>query len=136
MKASNESVVPKALKIWFIIHFIVDTSFALPLFFVPVWFMNVLGWNTIDPITARMVAAALFGIGGESLFCLHLGRDAFTAMLTLKIIWSIAAIAGFILALVQGSFGFPVVGFGLLAVFTGFNIVWAYWRLRLKREAA
>ena len=133
MKITQQAVIPKALKIWFIIHFIVDISFALPLFFAPTWFMTLLGWKTIDPITARMVAAALFGIGGESLLNINLSKDAFITMLNLKIIWSITAIIGFIIALADGIFGYPVVGFGLLAVFTVFNIIWIYWRLKLKK---
>lgn len=134
MKVTQQTAIPKALKIWFIIHFIVDISFALPLFFAPTWFMTLLGWKTIDPITARMVAAALFGIGGESLLNVNLSRDAFITMLNLKIIWSITAILGFIIALTGGTFGYSIVGIGLLAVFTVFNIIWIYWRLRLKKE--
>ncbi len=133
MKVTQKTAIPKALKIWFIIHFIVDISFALPLFFAPNWFMTLLGWKTIDPVTTRMVAAALFGIGGESLLNVNLSRDAFITMLNLKIIWSITAIIGFIIALAGGIFGYPVVGFGLLVVFTVFNIIWIYWRLRLKK---
>lgn len=133
MNTQVVSYVPKKLKIWFIIHFIVDISFALPLFFAPNWFMTLLGWKTIDPITARMVAAALFGIGGESLLNVNLNRDAFITMLNLKIIWSITAIIGFIIALAGGTFGYPIVGIGLLAVFTAFNIIWIYWRLRLNK---
>ena len=135
MNTQEVSNVPKKLKVWFVIHFIVDISFALPLFFVPERFMTLLGWRTVDPITARMVAAALFGIGGESLINVSLKKDAFVTMLNLKIIWSIAAIIGFIIALAEGAFGYPAVGFGLLAVFAAFNIVWVYWRIRLKGDA-
>ncbi len=134
MNSKHDSHIPKALKIWFVIHFIVDISFALPLFFAPTWFMHILGWKTIDPIAARMVAAALFGIGGESLFNITLGIDAFTAMLNLKIIWSTAAIIGFIMALFTGAFGYPSVGIGLLAIFAVFSAVWIYWRAKLQTE--
>ncbi len=134
MNSTYDSQIPKALKIWFIIHFIVDISFALPLFFAPAWFMHILGWKTIDPITARMVAAALFGIGGESLFNIKLGKDAFITMLNLKIIWSSAAIIGFIIALFTGAFGYPAAGIGLLVVFAVFSGVWIYWRLTLQTK--
>lgn len=131
MNTENDKAVPKALKIWFIIHFIVDISFALPLFLFPEGFMKLLGWTVIDPITARMAAAALFGIGGESLLCIKLGRDAFKAMLNLKIIWSIAAITGFTIALIKGAFGYPFIGAGLLAVFVIFSGIWIFWRKRI-----
>ncbi len=132
MNTEQTPDIPGALKVWFIIHFAVDISFAMPLFFAPAVFMQFLGWKSIDPITARMVAAALFGIGGESLLCIKLGRDAFKAMLNLKIIWSVTAAIGFTIALVSGTFGHPFVGFSLLAVFTGFNVIWIYWRLKLE----
>jgi len=133
MNTTQHFEIPKPLKAWLIVHFIVDISFALPLFFVPAWFMHFLGWKTTDPIMARMVAAALFGIGGESLFAVKLGKDAFKAMLNLKIIWSIAAVLGFIIALIEGDFGYSLVGFGLLAIFAGFNVLWIYWKVKLEK---
>ena len=42
MNTQEVSNVPKKLKVWFVIHFIVDISFALPLFFVPERFMTLL----------------------------------------------------------------------------------------------
>ncbi|MCK5200269.1 MAG: hypothetical protein KAR21_18055, partial [Spirochaetales bacterium] len=120
MKASTE--IPSALKKWFVVHFIADTLFAVPLFLAPDYLLKLLNWQSIDPLMARMVAAALFGIGIESLLCNKLGRDAFIAMLNLKIIWSFAAMTGFIIGLIQGLFGYTAVGIGLLLIFTAFNI--------------
>jgi len=65
-------MVPKSLRVWFVIHFVADLLFALPLFFAPVFTLKLFGWETVDPATSRLVAAALFGIGIESL----LGRNA------------------------------------------------------------
>ncbi|MDA3938860.1 MAG: hypothetical protein PF693_06075 [Spirochaetia bacterium] len=131
MKAHSE--IPKTLKAWFVVHFIADTLFAIPLFVAPVFLLKLLNWQSVDPLMARMVAAALFGIGIESLLCIKLGRDAFIAMLNLKIIWSFAAIAGFIIGLSQGLFGYTLVGVALLIIFTAFNILWIYWRLYFKK---
>jgi len=131
MKVNSE--IPSALKRWFIVHFIADTLFAVPLFIAPVFLLDLLGWKSIDPLMARMVAAALFGIGTESLLCIKLGKDAFIAMLNLKIIWSFAAITGFIIGLSQGLFGNTLVGIGLLIIFGAFNILWIYWRLYFKK---
>lgn len=131
MKANQE--IPKALKGWFIVHFIADTIFAIPLFIAPVLLLNYLNWKSIDPLMARMVAAALFGIGIESLLCIKLGKDAFIAMLNLKIIWSFAAISGFTIGLGKGLFGYTFVGIALLIIFGAFNILWIYWRLYFKK---
>lgn len=124
--------IPRSLKRWFIVHFIADTLFAVPLFIAPVFLLELLNWQSIDPLMARMVAAALFGIGIESLLCIKLGKDAFIAMLNLKIIWSFAAITGFIIGLTQGLFGYTAVGIVLLLIFTAFNILWIYWRWTLR----
>ena len=133
MKAAAD--IPTALKRWFIVHFIADTLFAVPLFVAPAFLLNLLNWQSIDPLMARMVAAALFGIGIESLLCIKLGKDAFIAMLNLKIIWSFAAITGFTIGLIQGLFGHPAVGISLLLIFVSFNILWIYWRLYfIKKE--
>ncbi len=125
---SSKTDIPRSLKRWFIVHFIADTLFAVPLFIAPSFLLGLLNWQSIDPLMARMVAAALFGIGIESLLCIKLGKDAFVAMLNLKIIWSFAAITGFIIGLVKGLFGYPAVGAGLLIIFGSFNILWIYWR--------
>ena len=130
---NSKTEIPGSLKRWFIVHFIADTLFAVPLFIAPVFLLNLLNWQSIDPLMARMVAAALFGIGIESLLCIKLGKDAFIAMLNLKIIWSFAAITGFIIGLSQGLFGNSLVGIGLLIIFGAFNILWIYWRLYFKK---
>ncbi len=129
----DKTEIPISLRRWFIVHFIADTLFAVPLFIVPTLLLNLLNWQNIDPLMARMVAAALFGIGIESLLCIKLGKDAFIAMLNLKIIWSFAAITGFIIGLGKGLFGYPAVGVALLLIFGSFNILWIYWRLYFKK---
>ena len=53
--------VPTILRVFFMIHFFVDIVFAIPLFFIPIRFLEFAGWTTVDPVTARLVAAALFG---------------------------------------------------------------------------
>ena len=78
--------LPKTLRWWFVVHFVADVLFAVPLFLAPRAFLGALGWTAVDPVATRLVAAALFGIGIQSL----LGRDespaTFRAMLNLKII--------------------------------------------------
>jgi len=129
---NSKTEIPGSLKRWFIVHFIADTLFAVPLFITPVFLLNLLNWQIVNPLMARMVAAALFGIGIESLLCIKLGKDAFIAMLNLKIIWSFAAITGFTIGLIQDLFGYPAVGVGLLLIFAAFNILWIYWRLKIR----
>ena len=90
--------VPASLRIWFTIHFIVDYLFAIPLFIVPAWFLSFFGFTVIDPVTARLVAAALMGIGGISLLSRKESINVYNSLLKLKIIWSVSAIAGLLLS--------------------------------------
>jgi len=128
----NDKSVPYSLRIWFVIHFALDTLFAIPLMLVPVNTLNFFGWQTIDPIATRVVAAALFGIGIESLLGRNAGVDTYKGMLNLKIIWSFAAVVGLLLSLIQMSSS-PYVVWILLIIFVCFNLLWVYWRLQLQR---
>jgi hypothetical protein len=124
--------VPQALKIWFVIHFVVDMLFAIPMMFAPIFTLELFGWGNVEPITTRLVAAALFGIGIES----YLGRNAslenFQEMLNLKIIWSLGAIATFSIAILTDFQNWPPFGWALLGIFILFNSVWIYWRWKLR----
>ena len=51
------------LSYWFIAHGIIDLLFAIPMLVVPEAFLKALGWQLVDPVVARVVAAALIGHG-------------------------------------------------------------------------
>ena len=121
---------PKSLRAWFIIHFFADMLFGIPLLFFPEILLPMLGWNAIDPISVRVVGAALMGIGIES----WLGRDSsvevYRAMLNLKVIWSSSAILGIGLGILNGG---PAAGWLFLAIFVIFWFVWIYYWRRLAK---
>jgi hypothetical protein len=123
------SGVPPSLRRWFVVHFWADIVFAVPLFVAPAPVLRTLGWNAVDPVSARLVAAALFGIGIASLLGRGEGLDAFRALLRLKCIWSAAAIAGLLLSLAQGA---PLLVWGFVAIFAAFAAVWNTYRIRLR----
>ena len=133
MTVQKKNKVPKTLRLFFFIHFILDMGFALPLFAVPHGFLQLLGWQAIDPFTARLVAAALFGIGLESLIGIKAGFEVYRGMLNLKIIWSSCAIAGIIITIAEMGSDAPFFAWFVLIVFVLFNVVWTYWRVRLKK---
>ena len=120
--------VPRALRTWFVVHFVADVLFALPLFFTPRAFLHAFGWAPVDPAMTRLVAAALVGIGVES----WLGRGApiasFRTMLRIKCIWSGVATVGLVWSAVDGG---PAATWLFVAIFAGFHGVWQYWRRRL-----
>jgi hypothetical protein len=115
------------------VHFVADVVVAVPLLVAPAAFLRSLGWVNVDPVAARMVAAALAGIGVESFLCRNDSIGVFRAMLRLKCVWSGAAIAGVSLSIAQGA---PPATWAVLAVFVGFAVVWNYYRRLLRPSSS
>lgn len=131
LRRLKPGIVPRPLKIWFLVHFVVDMLFALPLMIAPQRFLSVLGWSAIDPILSRLVAAALFGIGIESLLSVKAPLSTYIGMLNLKIIWSSTAIIGILVSLAASGAGAPRLAWAVAGIFLVFDIVWIYWRIRV-----
>ena len=123
------------LRKWFLIHFTIDIAAAVPLVLIPETVLSHLGWETIDPIATRLVAAALFAIGIESYRGRNTGIQAYISMLNLKITWSTVAIFGIILSLIQGLESDNFFLWMLGVIFVIFNLVWIYWRSRINKVA-
>lgn len=115
---------------WFLAHGIVDVLFAIPLLVAPVGFLEWLGWAAVDAFTARVVAAALVGIGVESLLSFRTEFMAVKAMLNLKIAWAVTAIV----ALLWSGLAAPSIPWGvwpILGLFVVFLAAWVVWRVRV-----
>jgi hypothetical protein len=121
--------VPAGLRTWFVIHFVADMLFGIPLLFFPRFLLPFLGWTTYDPLTSRLVGAALMGIGLESLLGQNASVETFRAMLNLKIIWASSAIFSIAAALFEGA---PVMSWAFLGIFVIFWAVWVYYRFALR----
>ena len=123
-------MVPRGLRRWFVFHFWADIVFAVPLFFAPRATLMFFGWREVDPAATRIAAAALFGIGIQSLLGRNDSVDTFRALLTLKVIWSGTATLGLLWTQLQGG---PPAGWLFVAIFAVFNAVWTRYRLLLSR---
>lgn len=122
------------LRFWFVVHFTADVFFAIPLLLCPTTTLQFFGWNSVDPLMTRLVAAALFGIGIESLIgAVKASTKQFIPLLNLKIIWSGTAILGLILSYF-GNHPSPYILF-LILVFAAFNLLWVYWRIFLEKQS-
>ncbi len=130
MKRKDDTSVPDRLRFWFVVHFAIDLLFAIPLLLAPRFTLELMGWTTVDPLTSRLVGAALLGIGGESLLGRNGGLELFRGMLDLKIIWSLGAIFGIGVSMVGGG---PFMGWVMLGIFAAFCALWCYYRLQLRR---
>lgn len=133
MTDSHKLAVPVGLRRSFIFHFVADLLFALPLFIAPGWILTLLGWKVVDPFTTRIAAAALFGVGIESLLARDAPLAVYRGMLNLKIIWSLACVLGIGLSLLQGAQERPPMAWGFLLIFVVFHGLWVYWRLVVAR---
>ncbi len=121
---------PSGLRTWFVIHFIADLIFGLPLLLFPVDTMMLFGWSIIDPLTARLVGAALMGIGIESFLGRKKSIESFQTMLRLKIIWSLSANLGIALTIFQGA---PKAAWLFQGIFILFSGIWIYYKIRLNK---
>ena len=119
--------VSKPLQNWFFVHFIVDLIFGLPLFFAPTYFLNLFGLQA-EPYTARLLGAAIIGIGTTTYF-MKKDIESFKFVLKRKIVWSISAIIAIGITLLEGGSN---VGWLLLIIFTIFAITWIYYIKKLK----
>lgn len=124
------SEVPRALRGWFVVHCVIDLIFAVPLLIAPVTTLQLFGWSVVDPLTTRLVGAALVGIGVES----YLGRDRsidhYRGMLRLKVLWSLSANLGIALSIAQGA---PPMAWLFQAIFVAFSALWITYAIRLAR---
>ena len=118
--------IPKSLQTWFKLHFLVDLIVGIPLIFFPGWFMGILSLPVENLFLARIIGAALLGIGGASIFCKK--KEHYEIMLILKIIWSISAILVLVYsAIVEKSLIYWI----LALVFLIFSVAWIYYKRKL-----
>jgi hypothetical protein len=118
--------VPNSLKRWFLVHFIIDLLFAIPLIFAPVYFLQLFNFQITEPLMAQLVGSALLGIGGTSYFTKT--KEQYEIMLNLKIIWSVSAILILIYNILTGA---PNLTWLILLTFVIFSITWIYYRKNL-----
>tara|TARA_Y100000310_G_scaffold297371_1_gene330318 strand:- start:1969 stop:2322 length:354 start_codon:yes stop_codon:yes gene_type:complete len=115
----------KSLRTWFTIHFIVDYIIAIPLFLHPEKVLSIFN-IAADPLLGRLLAAALFAIGGISAFK-HTKKE-YKALLNLKIIWAGFAILALIIALISTQ---NILLVPFLLLFLVFQAVWVYYKTLL-----
>jgi hypothetical protein len=123
--------VPASLRIWFLIHFAVDMVFAFSLLVAPAWVLGLFSFAPVEPFTARLVGAALAGIGGVSFFARHGSAETYDALLTLKLLWSAGALLAIVLSLVEGG---PRSLWLFFGIFFCFFLIWALYKARLRRH--
>jgi hypothetical protein len=129
--AAPESIpVPASLRTWFRVHCAIDVIAALPLLLFPARILGLLGWTTVDPVATRLCGAALLGIGGASVLVDRHGLAGYRALLSLKVIWSVAAIFALLAGIAEGA---PPAAWAFLSIFIAFSGVWMSYAIRIRQ---
>lgn len=127
--------VSPALRLAFKVHCLVDLSFAIPLLVYPN-FMSIFGFQSIDPFSSRLFAAALFAIGLSSWSTDDMSREVFRKMLRLKILFSAFSLLGVFVAIGTTSADETVpwgAWFLIVPTFSAFHLAWQYFYFSLKK---
>jgi len=122
--------VPRTLRAWFMAHALVDLAAGLPLLAAPALVLRRLGWTCVDPVSARLVGAALLAIGGQSFLGRDAGVEVYRAMLRLKLIWSFVAALSLFVGVGAGA---PPAAWAFLSIFIGFAGVWSHHAIRFRQ---
>lgn len=126
-------MVPSRLRSWFAFHCVIDLLVAVPLLLAPRQLLGWVGWHEIDPMAARIVAAALFGIGLESYWGRNGSLESFRGMLRLKVVWSGTSLLGAAWSQLEGG---PPAGWAVVVIFLMFHSLWLRYWLKLRGAAA
>ena len=120
--------VPQSLRKWLVFHFYVDYAFAIPFFFFPEQLASLLNYEPLDPLAARMSAAALFGIGYSSLMAAKFDLEKIQLKLRWAVIWAGSATIG----LFWGALSVDQIwGWIFGIIFLLFFILWFFYAIKL-----
>jgi hypothetical protein len=124
--------VPASLRLWFVVHAVVDVAAGVPLLIAPEAILPHLGWTFVDPVAARLVGAALVGVGVTSWRTRQASAAVVRALVGLKVVWSASAILALVLAIARGA---PQLTFLFLSIFLAFCGVWSHHAIRFRQLA-
>lgn len=124
---------PSSLRAWLVADSVVEALVAIPLLLSPETLLARLGWRAIDPVSPRLLGAALLAMGLDSWWGRSQGREALRARLRLKIAWNLAAILGLVLATARNA---PGLAFGILSVCLARSGVFSHYAIRMRQFAA
>jgi hypothetical protein len=122
--------VPRTLRTWFIVDAVVDAGVALPLLAAPELVLHRLGWSCVDPVSARLVGAAMLAMAGQSFFGRDASVDVYRSSLRLKVLWTLAGAVSLFVAIGAGA---PPAAWAFLSMFIAFAGVWLHHSIRFRQ---
>ncbi len=122
--------VPPSLRSWFIVDAVVDFLAAAPLLAAPELVLRRLGWTCVDPISARLVGAAMLANAAATFASRAAGVETYRALLRGKLIWCVAGAASMFIAVGAGA---PSAAWLFLSMFVAFAGVWLHHAIRFRQ---
>jgi flagellar biosynthesis component FlhA len=124
--------VPPTLRLWFVADAVVDFLAAAPLLAAPELVLRKLGWTCVDPISARLVGAALLANAAATFAARDAGVETYRALLRMKAVWCLAGAASMFVAVGSGA---PSAAWVFLSTFIAFAGVWLHHAIRFRQLA-
>lgn len=122
--------IPTSLRHWFVAHAVIDVVCGIPLLLVPELLLPHLGWKTVDPVTARLVGAALLALGTQAWRSRAAGVDVYRALLGINVVWSAMVIIGMAIAIAHDA---PSAAFIVLSASLALCGVWTHHAIRFRQ---
>ncbi|HTA20498.1 MAG TPA: hypothetical protein VK989_14500 [Polyangia bacterium] len=122
--------VPPSLRMWFVVDAAVDFLAAAPLLAAPELVLRRLGWTCVDPISARLVGAAMLANAAATFAGRNAGAETYRALLRGKLVWCVAGAAAMFVAVGSGA---PSAAWVFLSTFVAFAGVWLHHAIRFRQ---
>jgi hypothetical protein len=122
--------VPPSLRTWFVVDAVVDFLAAAPLLAAPALVLRRLGWTCVDPISARLVGAAMLANAAATFAARAANVETYRALLRGKLIWCAAGAASMFVAIGGGA---PSAAWLFLSMFVAFAGVWLHHTIRFRQ---
>ena len=127
-----EPEIAPSLRAWVVLDAALNSCSGLPLLLFPEAILPRLGWTVVDPLTTRLLGAALIAVGITLWRLRGAGALEYRLLLGLQVLWSGAAVLGAGIAIGRGA---PPAAFLILAVYLAFFGVWSHHAIRLRQLA-
>lgn len=130
----NKSI-PQGLKIAFLVHLAISLVFGLLLFIIPGRFLRFTDWQPIDPVTSRLLGAALLAMALGDWLCYQATEwEAVAVLLQFHIGYTVLGAIGLLRHLLFVPT--PTSAWVDLAILVIFAAVWIYFFLTGRPQAA
>ena len=121
--AKGDVLMSKTLKYTFLVHAVVAVVFGLPMLIAPGRFLQAFGWKPIDPITSRILGAALLALAWSSYRGWRAREWAQVAIVVeIEAVYTVLACVGLLRHLLFARY--PAIVWLDFAIFALFAIAW------------